>query len=525
MDKDLLLLRLIIFGGILLLVFLRLYNINYVPSDMEGDCAIYSVISANLAQGRDLREQLPGPDTNVYYYPLLYPLWILLTAFVFRVFDVKMSVLAGLVFLIGVLTLSIFYKYLRQFFTKIIALSTTFLFVTSLWFLPCWYGTGFFPILPFFSLAILFFYYKFKGTNNIRYIFLCSLSLSLALYNGYFHILLLYPVLFIINVLNENGWKRLFNFKLLLIFLLSFAIYFLMLSITCEYIYEINFIDFCKKVYSLIFWRISARSTNSLECIRNNIFWFLKELFYKAGCDENSSFNIYKIIDYPLLSPVVIILFSIGIVFSWIKRDLFSKILNVWLITTIGFYVVVVQPTTRYLVMLAPCFYIFAGLGLNGLYICAKKFNKEKLFSLLLTLIIIFEFTNFNFGYADYFKRNFNLYEYFGMREARKYIEGDCKTVNKGVKVFFQFGEREFHFYTRRRFIGNAAHWGGFNEDFLGDTNNIYYFIFPAPQVEVFGRKSQVFEFQKYFPNLKPVFIVYFNDGSECKYIYRIENF
>lgn len=523
--------RLVFVFAIIIIAINILWNTGLVPSDMEGDGIIHSIIADNYAYDRAGNDGIFQSGTFYLNYAYLYPLWHMLTALMFKLFGSSLVVLARFVYLIGVLTVIVFYRWQKVVFDKDISLIVTFLMCSSLWFLPAWCGTGFFVFLIFLSVSIVFAYYQLKVTGKNSYLFLCAASIAMALYNGYAHILIVFPILFLSNLWIEKGWKRLFDVKLVLIFVLSLCLYFVVLAVTCRSVYHFGMGDYYKQVSPPLSLRMSYRATHGIECIKNNLWWYVREIFYRSGSDENSGFNVYKILGYPLLSRVTGVLFLLGWVVSWVKRDVIGKILNVWLFVTVVFYALVVQPTTRYLITLLPCFYIFAGIGLGWLKEqIVKKAQKPTIFGLLLLVVLFSNFSNFRHGYKSYFKHSFNLEEQYGMSEICDFIEKDsgknkeniiiCTYSLKGIN-------RPIRFYSQRRLEGKTVWWGKFKQflkknKYKAGSEDMVYFVFPAPNVNIYGKKSEIFEFKKMFPGLDPRWIVYFHNKTECRYIYRL---
>lgn len=499
---------------IVLIVLLELWNTGYAPSDMEGDQNQHALVSFNIINGAKIDY---GCSFSPYAY--LYPYWQFLLAIMFRIFGATRAVTSIFTILIGLFAIIFFSKFAKKLPPAITPLATLF-FASSLALLPYWiYGMGHLALLPLGTLSTLFFYYKMVTCEHDKlYTHLTAISLGLSIAIGYAHILILYPIILLCNFFVERGLKRVFNLKIFYVVFSSMLIYMVITFLFSKFMYHTSITEYFKQVWIVLNWRFNAEKSGTNSQFIDHLRWLLGEFFNKSKGDRNGDFNVFSVLGYPYLSPAMGVLFVAGLVYSWIKRDNFSRIINVWLFVTVTAYTVLINPVPRYLVILIPCVYLFIGLGLEGLYCIALKFNKSSFSYIVFIILLFYEFVNFNKGYADYYSNNSNLQRFSGIQEASKLINED---LDKNKKIQLVIGDpfytvpNLFFFYTKERLTDKIVEWKNFKTTLDTLHNGNYFFTFSA-------NEPALSEFQQYFQAIEPYYIVYTNDSKECRYIYKL---
>lgn len=523
--------RIILLAILALGIFLRIYRLQELPPDMEGDVASVAVCVSHWLQGKGVPVSLPGV-ISLYFWA--FPLGSLLI--------ILCSLLVGIgryaLFLssatIGVASLVLIYLLGKKLYDERVGLLSSLLLSLSLWHITVSrYGATNIVFGAFFSILIFLALYRIIVNPSSKNYLLWSVAIALALFSGSQYLVII-PIALLCYLLwlgkkgiscikNINLWISIFlGIFLYLIFSVGFALVF-----HASTIWQVPFSDY------LLFFKFRAPMVTFSHPPFAEIGYFVKELFFQS---QPTDFAVLQVEGYPLLSPLLAISFLPGLIMMIFKRSPEDKLLLIWVIIPSLFYTIVLSPLSRYIFITLPAIVIISSKFF--VLIFDKIREKEKIFkSSLIKNAVIVIFTSalileggisYKGYFVDYKNKNANLGRFYGIERISKFIL-DNASPNDSLLVFAggeNFPEVTFNYYTESCYSGKIIRWeniANFNSSigelryFYGSQVNNIFYIFPNPICE-----DEVFQLSLLHPQLSPVFVVKDNEGTDLLSIYKV---
>lgn len=443
--------------------FLVFYKIGQIPSAVNGDMIL------NVSQAWRLAQHWHGNDINlpnIPYYFRYFPVGLLYYEFFPQslIYAVSFYFLPASQLTIKIITASVafltlipFYYLVKKIYDQKTALISLFFFSTSYWFLVFARSSStynFILLTGLFLILILI----FQKANFWKWL-LAGIFFGITIANGY-PLFVLIPALIFFYLF----WSK--RFKELIIGFVPF------LLIACFALISFSFLF--SKIEKLDNWwrpiwrirneyfgeRFSAQKVEGTNIVYlNNFQNGLYQLFIRSN--DNFDLAPWRIHDWPIINPVLAILFSIGFFIALIRAvsgGKPEKLLVLWVILTFVLFSIKIKPTERYFWIMLPAIAILASLPIKWLF-GKIKINKI-LFGGVLSLLaicylLIFTYRPYfvdyakadgndptNFAtqqFADWLKQN-----YHGVNNSPRII---LSTMNPGLGLFTDYGYSSISWY------------------------------------------------------------------------------
>lgn len=367
---------------LLIAFFFRFFSLNSIPPGLYPDVAIYGNDAFfTLKEGKFLPFY---PENNGRE-----GMWMWILALSFSIFGTKIFTIKFISAFFGFLTVVLFYFLVRDFYSRSVALFSTFFLSISFWHTN-FSRIGFRAILlPLFSLLFLyFFFHAIKSKKHYHYILSgFFFGLGFYTYTSFRLLLILLPILFIAFY---NEFRTTNLLKRYFIFWLEF--------LTVSILVLLPLISYFVKHPDYLFARVGPISVFSGP---NPAKEFLKSLVLHLGM-----FNIYgdpnwrhNISSAPVLFFPVGIFFILGFFYSifTIKEKKYSLLLFWWFVMLLpGILTKEGIPHALRTIGAIPPTFIFAGIGANLVF---QRIRNES----LLIIFLLFVFSFIFFEYHRYF--------------------------------------------------------------------------------------------------------------------------
>lgn len=372
-----------------LAIFLRLYKIDSIPPGLHGDEAQSGIEAVRILNGTPYTPYSPEVygQTTLYFY---------LVSTVFKFFGASATSIRLTSALLGILTIPLFYLFIRSFFNQQTALFSTFFLAISRWHIHL-SRLGLMSITTtLFQAGVFLFLLKGLKTKKISDFILAGVFLALGL-NGYmafrFLPLILVAFLGFLFLTQREIVKN--NLRGLILFSITTAILLLPLL-----------------TYALTNWDIFMGRIQSIYIFNNHPFGELPSLLFNNLKGALLMFNFRgstwphkNLPGAPLLDMITGIFFIIGLVqalLNFKKPIYFLLLINLVTMLSISVFSESVYPPAGDPIRSSGTIisvFIFAGVGINWLW----HFSKKLQFVLIPTLgvALLLNFWAYFFTFAQ----------------------------------------------------------------------------------------------------------------------------
>lgn len=363
-----------------LAIFLRLYKIDIIPPGLHGDEAQSGIEAVRILNGAPYTPYSPEVygQTTFYFY---------LVAAVFKIFGVSATSIRLTSALLGILTIPLFYLFIRYFFNQQAALFSTFLLAISRWHIHL-SRLGLMSITTtLFQAGFFLFLLKGLKTKKILDFILAGIFLTLGL-NSYmaFRFLPLILIAFLCFLFFTQREIVKNNLRGLILFSITTVILLLPLL-----------------TYAFTNWDIFMGRMQSIYIFNNHPFGELPSILFNNLKGALLMFNFRgstwphkNLPGAPLLDMVTGIFFIIGIVqalLNFKKPIYFLLLINLLTMLGINVFSESVYPPAGDPIRSSGTIisvFIFAGVGVNWLWHFYKKLQVVLIPTLGVALLLNF---------------------------------------------------------------------------------------------------------------------------------------
>lgn len=346
-----------------LAIFLRLYKIDAIPPGLHGDEAQSGIEAVRILNGTPYTPYSPEVygQTTLYFY---------LVSTVFKFFGASATSIRLTSALLGILTIPLFYLFIRYFFNQQTALFSTFLLAISRWHIHL-SRLGLMSITTtLFQAGVFLFLLKGLRTKKISDFILAGVFLALGL-NSYMAFRFL-PLIFLI----------------FLFFLLSTNQLSLQKSIWGLFIFCITTLTLVLPlmIYAFTNWDIFMGRMQSIYIFNNHPFGELSSIIFNNFKGALLMFNFRSstwphknLPGAPLLDVITGIVFLLGlcqVLINFKKPIYFLLLINLLTMLSISVFSESVYPPAGDPIRSSGTIisvFIFAGVGINWLWHFSKK--------------------------------------------------------------------------------------------------------------------------------------------------------